>query len=173
MNAANIGAPLEGVVAAYQSPVVDHVDIRLAPDPRLGSRVANERTGEATVNGDCDLTAGECLPGNVYAGDANGGSVTAAIVVGLSGGAIMGKTNTHFSKECRREYVIVVQAGAVGLLISRALKAASLRSAQKGSEGSRLEGDNALPAVTAAEMVLFVQRVIALAVEAVGGLGEG
>ena len=69
--------------------------------------------------------------------------------------------------------MIVVQAGAVGILIARAFKAAALGSAQEGSEGSRLEGDNTLPAITAADMGLFVQRVIALAVEAVGSLGEG
>ena len=69
----------------------------------------------------------------------------------------MGNAKARFGKEGRRKHVIVVDAGAVGLLIARAFKAASLGTAKERSKGSLLEGDNTLEAVTAADMVLLRQ----------------
>ena len=83
-NAAKVAAELQRVVADDLGPVVDKVDVRLAPDPRHGCRIPNDRAGKAAVEGHADLSAGEWLSSDVHARDTQSGCIVRAVVVRLS-----------------------------------------------------------------------------------------
>ncbi len=85
----------------------------------------------------------------------------------------VGDAEAEFSEEGWGEDVVVVDAGAIGALVAGALEAATGRAADEGTEGGRLKGEDALPAVTTAEVVTLIQGVVHFDVVAVGGLLKG
>src|SRR5665213_766133 len=155
------------MVALDLGPVVHHIDVGLSPDPRHGCRVANQRAGESVVDGEAHLAAGEWLPGDVYAGDTDGGCVVGSIRVGVGRVAQVGDAYAGFGAEARREDVIPVAAGAVGILGAVGFKAATLWTAQEVTERRRLVGGVVLKAVPAAEVILLSGGEVNLNVVAV------
>jgi hypothetical protein len=67
----------------------------------------------------------------------------------------VGNADSSFGEERGREDVVVVDAGAVGDLVSGPLKSAALGSAQERSKSGLLEGDRFLITIAKAEMILL------------------
>src|SRR5579859_3154741 len=82
----------------------------------------------------------------------------------------MSHAKPHLGKQRRRKLAIVVHASAVRRLDSRSLEAATCGTSQKCAKCWSLEGVDSLPAESATDVVLLVQRVIDLRVPAIRSL---
>ncbi len=160
------------MVVKHLGPVVDDVDVRLGSDPGNRGGVADQSAAESSIDGDAYLPRSEGLSRNVDARNIKRGRIRIAVVARLRIVAQVGHAEPNLGKESRRKHPVVVQPGAVGLLIARAFKTATRRTTQKRSKRRSLEGKNPLEAVAPAQMVLFVHREVDLGVEAVGRLRE-
>ncbi len=167
------------MVADDPGPVIDEIDVGLGSYPRHRCGVADQRiilttlAEESIPDENGGLSTGKRLPVNVDSGDAELCCVIRAVVARLRRIMQMGDTKSDLGKQIRRKDVIVVHAYAIGLLIAGSFKAPACRTAQKWPKGRRLEGDDALKAVSPAHMISFIQRVVEFGVEAVCRLGKG
>ena len=84
----------------------------------------------------------------------------------------MGQTDAHFGKQGWREYMIVVETGAVGRCDSGRFKTSVCRPTKERAEEWRLVRGRILVAETAAQVVLLSHRVVRLNVVADGIFAE-